>query len=129
MFLLKNKIDFALGIFAFVASMQLHAMPRQEHKSEVLTKSEPRSSIMREPRDPSITNRDDSESNMASDQANIVKRREAIRSAIILRRSERLAERTNRLSPEERMSLRRQIREARMDIYQRKNQKSQALGR
>ena len=48
------------------------------------------------------------------------KRREILRSTFNLRKNERPLERANRLSPEERIALRRQIRQARIDIYQRR---------
>lgn len=55
------------------------------------------------------------------EQANASRRREAIRAALISRRLERIAERESRLSPEERVAIRRQIREAKIEIYRRNN--------
>ena len=63
-----------------------------------------------------------------AEQANALRRREAIRAALISRRLDRIEEKEARLSPEERVAIRRQIREAKIDIY-RRNQQRKAQSR
>ncbi len=128
---LKNII-FILGtIFVLdtlAPSKQAYAMPQQLSGSEAAIKNTRGHALLRINQDQRSNDKEEIEFTRAATQreaelANSLRRREAIRAALISRRIDRIAERESRLSPEERVAIRRQIREARIDIYRRNQQR------
>ncbi len=128
---LKNII-FILGtIFVLetlAPSKQAYAMPQQLSGSDAAIKNTRGHASQRISQDQRSNDKDEIEftksaTQREAEQANSLRRREAIRAALISRRIDRMAERESRISPEERIAIRRQIREARIDIYRRNQQR------
>jgi hypothetical protein len=125
----KNFVFIGIVVLgALASSMQVLAMPQQVSGTDSMIKNVGRDTSQNLGQDQRPSDKEESEfakmmAKREAEQANSSRRREAIRAALISRRIDRIADRENRLSHEERVALRRQIREARIDIYRRNNQK------
>ncbi|WP_395007562.1 hypothetical protein [Undibacterium sp.] len=131
MFFLKSKISI-LGVIVvlgtFVPAKVALAMQQQTSGSDATIKNMRGNTSQPIGQDQRSNDKEEVEftkgiTQRETEHVNASRRREAIRAALITRRLDRMAERENRLSPEERLALRRQIREARIGIYLRNNQK------
>ena len=110
-------------------STQVAAMQQSTTSSEMNARIEKRRQFVRELQELKNARRAENSASKAVEYAgpemtSPANRREALRSANDLKRSERPVEKNLRLSPEERVALRRQIREARIEIYQRRKAKN-----
>jgi hypothetical protein len=121
---INSKRNLPLLIALFMCN-QVHAWPQQIRNPEFNKTAEPQYfrsrewPVIKNSRHTGLQSKKPNEYQVAEKNAQ-EKRREILRSTFILRKNERPLERANRLSPEERVSLRRQIRQARIDIYQRR---------
>ncbi|MBC3806090.1 hypothetical protein H8K52_01875 [Undibacterium seohonense] len=114
-----------LLLIAFLMCDQAHAWPQQIRHSQFNKNAEAQDvqsrelPVLKNSRLSRLQSKKTDEDQVAEKNAQ-EKRREILRSTFNLRKNERPLERANRLSPEERIALRRQIRQARIDIYQRR---------
>nr|WP_315468316.1 hypothetical protein [uncultured Undibacterium sp.] len=114
-----------LLLIAFLMCGQAHAWPQQIRNSQFNKNAEAQDvqsrelPVLKNSRLSRLQSKKTDEDQVAEKNAQ-EKRREILRSTFNLRKNERPLERANRLSPEERIALRRQIRQARIDIYQRR---------
>jgi hypothetical protein len=114
-----------LLLIAFLMCDQAHAWPQQIRNSQFNKNAEAQDvqsrelPVLKNSRLSRLQSKKTDEDQVAEKNAQ-EKRREILRSTFNLRKNERPLERANRLSPEERIALRRQIRQARIDIYQRR---------
>lgn len=129
MIFFNQKMAIGCALCVLMLSTQVAAMQQPKTNPELSARQEKRRQLAREMQELKNARKAENSASKTVEQgsretASPTTRREALRSAYNLKKNERPAEKSIRLSPEERIALRKQIREARIEIYQRRNEKN-----